>query len=145
MKAVLYVSKASQPFSIEALNDLLAQAQQRNQSLNITGYLYYHAPHFFQYIESESGEVDEIMGSITADERHKVINVLEETFTGARRFPDWSMHFVSFDQMQGLTLEEMVVEDLLSLGKVYQDKGAWKETLFNLMRTIARNRNKLAS
>ncbi|MDO3381235.1 BLUF domain-containing protein [Gilvimarinus algae] len=145
MKAILYVSRATEAFGDGALGDLLQQAEARNLELGVTGYLFYKAPYFFQYIESEGDEVTELMQSITRDSRHEVINQVEDEFTGARRFPRWSMQFVNDKVLNRISLEQIVIDDLLSMTDVYRDEGRWRQTLFQLVGTISRNQQTLAS
>lgn len=144
MQSIIYVSEATQTFDEQALRDLLLQAEERNQNLGVTGYLYFKAPYFFQYIESEDDAVETLMQSIAADERHTVINQLHDSFSGERRFPDWSMRAISEGTVRKLNLEQIIIDDVVSMNDVYRNEERWKATVTKVVATLARNRQNAA-
>ncbi|MCP8900041.1 BLUF domain-containing protein [Gilvimarinus xylanilyticus] len=144
MQSILYVSKATQTFDEQALRDLLQQAEERNRTLGITGYLYFKSPYFFQYIESEDNAVETLMDSIAADTRHSIINQLHDTFSGERRFPDWSMRAISEGTVRKLNLEQIIIDDVVSMNGVYRNEERWKATVTKVVTTLARNRQSMA-
>ncbi|UTF59163.1 BLUF domain-containing protein [Gilvimarinus sp. DA14] len=145
MKAILYVSQAEQAFDANALTELLQQAQERNQSVNVTGYLYFKAPYFFQYLESEADEAAEIMASIEKDPRHKVMAMFSEEFEGNRRFGEWSMKFINQQGLPRLILEQVIIDDMLSMNdEVYRNEERWQKNILKMVATIARNQQQQA-
>lgn len=145
MKAILYVSRAEQTFDANALTELLKQAQERNQSVGVTGYLYFKAPYFFQYLESENDEAADIMASIEKDPRHTVVLSFSDEFEGSRRFGEWSMRFINQQGMPRLNLEQMIIDDMLSMtDEVYRNEERWKKNIVKMVATIARNQQQQA-
>ncbi|WP_020208650.1 BLUF domain-containing protein [Gilvimarinus chinensis] len=145
MKAILYVSHAEQTFDANALTELLQQAQERNHSQNVTGYLYFKSPYFFQYLESENDEASEIMASIERDPRHKILTAFSQNFEGARRFGEWNMKFINQQGLPKLNLEQMIIDDMLSINdEVYRNEKRWKNNILNMVSTIARNQTQQA-
>lgn len=96
---VLYVSRATEPFSDAALDDLLDRARRFNVDHDITGLLLYDhvdavgLSQFCQYIEGPPGAVAAVMARIEADVRHARISVLHEGRSERRLFSTWSMGF----------------------------------------------------
>jgi hypothetical protein len=92
-----YVSTESRRMESQELVDLLDQALKRNKVKDITGLLLHREDSFFQVIEGEEAEVQQIFSSIRRDPRHHNVNVLFEGPIEAREFPDWQMGFVELD------------------------------------------------
>ena len=107
--------------------DLLAlcdQSADANFSLGITGYLYFRRGNFLQYLEGDELIVNALMERIKADERHQVTQIIYDNAIAQRRFPSWSMRFISPD---GVQLEDALTGrlDLLKLphlSKNFPDK-----------------------
>jgi hypothetical protein len=93
MKRILYLSSAKKQMSDFELNNLLEMARAHNKSKNITGLLIYIDGDFFQILEGNDWEVDNLFNNIKLDKRHKnIICVSNEKIT-QRQFPEWSMGF----------------------------------------------------
>lgn len=77
----------------EAVADMVAAAQMRNDRLNVTGALLYTGDHFAQILEGPSPAIDELMVSICRDDRHHNVNVLSRVSIILRRFINWRMAY----------------------------------------------------
>tara|TARA_A100000171_G_scaffold47980_1_gene54788 strand:+ start:1950 stop:2453 length:504 start_codon:yes stop_codon:yes gene_type:complete len=106
--ALLYISKATEPFSSDSLEQLAIDAQQRNQASNLTGLLLYSGTHFIQILEGDYHELNNLFESISRDKRHHSIKVLMGAPASERQFPDWSMGVIdisSNDRIDPHTLD----------------------------------------
>jgi hypothetical protein len=98
---IIYVSKAVTPLSGEALNYLLKQSRQWNESVGITGMLLYIERHilsqvtgrFMQVIEGNEEDIKSLFQNIKKDSRHHQITILQEGTISVRSFDDWVMGF----------------------------------------------------
>lgn len=89
--SLLYVSKATRPFTEQQLVDLLQVAREKNQRIEITGLLLYKDDKFMQILEGEKDVVLELFRKIACDPRHyEVVHLLDEYIT-TRIYPEWSM------------------------------------------------------
>lgn len=86
-----YQSRASAPPSDSELNDLVARARLRNQSVGVTGMLLYEDGRFLQTLEGPPEGLGTVWRSIQQDERHQDIEVLTEHYVEARLFSDWDL------------------------------------------------------
>ncbi len=90
---VIYLSSATNPFSTQALRDLLEHCRTRNKRNDITGLLLYREGGFMQVIEGPEVAVDKLYTQIQVDCRHSnVIRVIKEDIQ-QRYFSSWSMGF----------------------------------------------------
>ena len=90
---LVYVSSATSEMSEQDLVMLLEQSRSRNRKLNVTGMLLYANGNFFQVLEGQREDVEEIYRSILRDERNTGnIELINEEIT-EQTFPQWSMGF----------------------------------------------------
>jgi hypothetical protein len=94
-----YVSQATNDMGILGLMNLLEDAVHKNKRNGITGVLFYDNRIFGQIIEGYPQHVELIWKGITADPRHKEIQVLDITLLQKRRFSNWSMKFYGSDEI----------------------------------------------
>lgn len=88
---LIYSSAATQPFSNEALADLLSLARRKNATLGVTGMLLHVDGSFLQVLEGEPAAVDSVFRAISADPRHaQIVTIIKEPIP-RRAFSDWSM------------------------------------------------------
>ena len=90
---LVYVSSATREMSEEDLLFLLEQSRNRNKRQNITGMLLYAGGNYFQVLEGDIKDVEEIYEAIVNDERNKGNIVILKGNIKERKFPDWSMGF----------------------------------------------------
>lgn len=92
---IMYSSQASAPMSVDALEEILADARVGNVLHNVTGALVYVDGVFFQILEGDAGVVRRLMASIAADSRHHSVKVFYEAEVEARAFESWRMAYLS--------------------------------------------------
>ncbi|MCB1826599.1 MAG: BLUF domain-containing protein [Candidatus Competibacteraceae bacterium] len=90
---LIYVSSATHEMSEEDLLFLLKQARDRNKRQDVTGMLLYAGGNFFQVLEGEDKDVEEIYEAILRDERNTGNIVIVKEDINERTFPFWSMGF----------------------------------------------------
>ncbi|QOD60322.1 BLUF domain-containing protein [Polaribacter haliotis] len=88
-----YHSKSIDNLSFTDLENILAEANTFNSSINITGCLIYHNNSFVQILEGEKKDVLEVFSKIKKDKRHHKVNVLWENKTDKRYFEEWNMAY----------------------------------------------------
>jgi hypothetical protein len=94
-----YVSQASNDMGILGLMNLLEDAVHKNKRNGITGVLFYDNCIFGQIVEGYPQHVELIWKAISADPRHKEIQVLDINPLQKRRFSNWSMKFYGSDEI----------------------------------------------
>lgn len=90
---LLYFGVARKEFTTEDFDLLLAQARQRNESLEITGKLIHCEGTFIQILEGTEQAVDAVYASISRDERLVAIKLITTGTATHRNYADWSMAF----------------------------------------------------
>lgn len=93
LRQVVYISTATQHFSPEALEELLARARANNERSGITGILLYHDPSFLQIIEGTRDDVDRLMARIRRDPSHSSMRIVQDESISERDFKSWAMAF----------------------------------------------------
>ena len=88
---LLYVSRAVEPESAQAIDAILASARNHNLAQGITGILCYGGGIFLQAIEGGRNAVSELYGHIQKDERHQDVVLLHYEEISERRFGGWTM------------------------------------------------------
>ena len=76
---------------------ILRACRNNNPKLQIGGVLHYGNGYFFQVLEGPEAAVDHLYRTIGDDPRHTDVRTLERTRVPQRRFPDWSMKYVPFE------------------------------------------------
>ena len=95
---------------LAALHDILKSARHRNIRCGVSGVLLYNQKGFFQTLEGNKAEVDQVFERIACDTRHTHVQVLERRFVSSRIFHSWSMAYVEFPA--NATWSEQIVEEL---------------------------------
>ncbi|TRD10581.1 hypothetical protein FGU71_00990 [Erythrobacter insulae] len=86
-----YRSVAAVDLSARELQDLTTQARARNHKAGVTGMMIYQDGQFFQKLEGPPESLKTIWASISADRRHRDIEMLSEHIVPARLFSDWDL------------------------------------------------------
>ena len=92
-----YASKALKDWSPEELLALLKVCRDNNSARGITGMLVYSDRTFFQILEGEEKDVNEVYKIIAQDPRHTDVVTIETKKITEREFPYWSMGFENLD------------------------------------------------
>jgi len=108
LKRVSYISKSSRPFTRADIDQLAADAAERNRPKGITGMLMSSGDIFYQVLEGPVEMVDELFQKIAADPRHRDVLVLSaQDEVEDRQFPTWAMKKVNLDEGALSRLEPM--------------------------------------
>ncbi|MFT6389447.1 MAG: hypothetical protein ACJAUP_002840 [Cellvibrionaceae bacterium] len=102
---LIYVCSASKEMTEDELLRLLEHARARNLKQNVTGMLLYAGGNFFQALEGEKSDVEEIYKAIESDERSKGHIVVEKEVINERTFSDWSMGFKHLTSQNKATIK----------------------------------------
>ncbi|RZK30342.1 MAG: BLUF domain-containing protein [Hymenobacter sp.] len=108
MHHIIYLSRATTPFTNEQLQDLLEEARLHNAANELTGILLYGNDQFLQVLEGERGRVQTIYEHIVQDPRHHNVTLFADKQINARAFADWSMAYHPVDPAQFLEFTNYV-------------------------------------
>ena len=96
---LVYVSRAVEAMSTEALDEILGTARKNNSTYDITGMLLHHEGSFIQVLEGPEKKVEWLYEIISKDDRHKDASVVLRTHVGERAFDQWSMGYKRTDDL----------------------------------------------
>ncbi len=106
MKRLTYISRASKGLSAEEIQHINDISIRNNRIHRITGVLLYLRGLFFQILEGDEQEIDQLYTKILADERHiDILCLRSEHAVLERQFPDWAMKVINLDEHSDLLLE----------------------------------------
>lgn len=88
---LIYSSKAVPGITEKHLQDIIRQAETKNDLKGITGMLVYHDRTFIQMLEGNEQAVRETFDRITEDYRHTAVIELFSGYENKRHFADWNM------------------------------------------------------
>ncbi|MFD1468474.1 BLUF domain-containing protein [Hymenobacter caeli] len=98
----VYVSDATGPLTVEALQLLLRKARAYNHAHHVTGLLFYSdgagensAGAFLQILEGPEDVLRGLVSNIRLDTRNVRVRVLADGPVAERLFPEWAMGFVA--------------------------------------------------
>ena len=99
IKQLVYISKATVPFTTDSLKELTEVANVNNEKLNVTGCMVYASGYFLQLLEGSAESVDILYRKIEKDDRHKGTKLLLETKVDEDRrlFDKWFMTSFNVD------------------------------------------------
>jgi hypothetical protein len=132
LKRISYISKFSRPLTRDEIEQLAADAAERNRALGVTGMLMSSGGIFYQVLEGPREAVNTLFQKIGADTRHRDVLVLNaQEDIEDRQFPSWAMKKVDLDEMTVSRLEP--IKALLDAIIVQQ------EATQRLMRVLSRS------
>jgi len=103
---LLYASRADAPITAEQLQTILRQSKSNNLKHGITGVLCCSDDIYLQVLEGGRAAVNRLYNRITADPRHKDVELLSYQQINERRFGGWSMGQVNLSRLNpGLLLK----------------------------------------
>ena len=99
IKQLVYISKATVPFTTDSLKELTEVANVNNEKLNVTGCMIYASGYFLQLLEGSAESVDILYRKIEKDDRHKGTKLLLESKVDEDRrlFDKWFMTSFNVD------------------------------------------------
>lgn len=86
-----YLSNATVDFDAPALAQLVDSCRRHNTRLGVTGILLFLDGRFAQVIEGPAASIDEVIGRIDRDPRHRDIVVLADAAMAEPLFDGWNM------------------------------------------------------
>ncbi len=95
---LIYTSRASKPFTLDELANLLSHSRVNNARLGITGILLHDHGHFMQILEGRLRLIEPLYDRIATDSRHEDISLLAKFSVERRVFDNWSMGFYNADR-----------------------------------------------
>lgn len=99
MEQIVYTSTASEGVSAAEVFAIIASSARNNPQRDVTGFLVFAGDAFLQFVEGPSAQLDELLGVLKRDPRHRDIAILSRSAVSARTFPGWRMH--RFDAASG--------------------------------------------
>ena len=124
-----YVSQATHEMGMLSLMNLLEDAVHKNTKAKVTGVLFYDSGIFGQILEGYPAQLSFIWNSITADHRHKDIEILQIVPLQERRFATWAMKFYGSDEISKYVPELRV--------RLRGEIPAMPDEILTLMRSIS--------
>ena len=91
--SIAYVSASTTPMSDADVAEILTRSRTNNRAHDLTGALLYHGGRFVQILEGPEHEVRDRFAVISADPRHRAVQVMREERIADRQFPEWTMGF----------------------------------------------------
>lgn len=96
---LVYASRASEIYTPQTFDAILAASRKNNPPNGITGVLCTNGFIFLQMLEGGRKEVNETFCRIAKDNRHHDVQILHFEEITERKFASWSMGKVSFDRV----------------------------------------------
>lgn len=96
---LVYASRATEIYTPQTFESILAASRKNNPSNGITGVLCTNGFIFLQLLEGGRKEVNETFCRIAQDKRHTDVQILHFEEITERKFASWSMGKVSFDRV----------------------------------------------
>lgn len=89
------------------LEDISRVSRIKNLEKDISGLLFYHNGRFLQIIEANKNVLEELMSTLSADERHRNILRLVDEPIRKKSFSSWNMDSFNLDDHEQLDLAEL--------------------------------------
>lgn len=98
MIQLMYISRKSPNLNSDDINEILSIARTRNEALDVTGLLASLPGFFYQVLEGSEEAVNDIMVSISKDQRHDGVKVLYKRYIQDKEFAQWGMAHYLIDE-----------------------------------------------
>ena len=105
---LVYISQATRKMSSEALLEILKTAKENNQTMDVTGSLFYNGGWFLQVLEGPLETLNALYKKIEKDPRHKHSRILYNEPAKFRTFTRWSMNMTNLDDRQADKYDQLV-------------------------------------
>lgn len=142
MFGLAYASNATTKFDMVALRELEQKAIEKNERLDITGYLCFNHGNFFQYLEGSEQTVLELMQTIGEDDRHEVVNIVHVGNVGPRLFPSWRMRLLDSQAVKTVQMEHVLESVLLNMQEDLFGAEKVRGQVMKLVKLIAENQSR---
>jgi class 3 adenylate cyclase len=102
MKRITYMSRFAANLSAADVEQIGSHAAAKNKKAGVTGVLFSLGSMFFQIIEGNGEQIDDLFELMRQDPRHLgVVCLKSESNVIQRLFPDWSMKAINLDAETG--------------------------------------------
>ena len=91
MEQLLYTSTANAGLAADELFKIVTVSARNNPARAVTGFLVFADGAFLQLIEGDRSDLDELLGILARDPRHRGIAVKARRPIDSRSFPSWRM------------------------------------------------------
>ena len=95
LMSMTYASRANPDVSAKDFNEILKQAQVNNTANGITGMLTFNKDYFLQTVEGPRAQINRLLYSLIADQRHYDLQIIETCELKHRRWSKWSMNYAT--------------------------------------------------
>ena len=95
LRSLLYISESSmdRTESPAAMEHIVEASRRHNPAMGVTGALIFTGVHFAQVLEGSGPALEILMRRIASDERHNLVDILQDTEIDRRHFRAWSMAY----------------------------------------------------
>lgn len=139
-----YLSKATRVLNVKEVHELARTAAETNAKLGITGYLYAHTGHYFQYLEGPEPALSELMAAICKDDRHQIVQQHDLGKLKSRRFAGWSMRYLPASALSKIGLEHLLFELMQDATKIGYSEGWMRDKITGILDKLARFQSMLS-
>lgn len=109
IERIIYESRATgSTSSLLNMAAILSVSQRNNDRDGLSGILAAHGDRYIQVVEGPSGAIDQLLGRLAVDRRHKEILIVDRRPIGTRLFGEWSMANARFTPEISGTLDEVM-------------------------------------
>ncbi|WP_343551384.1 diguanylate phosphodiesterase [Pantoea sp.] len=137
LTTILYRSHLHDHVPIKTLEDMVAKANNKNSSSDVTGILLFDGLHFFQLLEGPRDAVQGIYDRICQDARHHNLVELMHDFAPARRFGKVGMELFDLREHDKDTVLQAVLDKGTSRYQL-----TYKDRALQFLRTFVVARDK---
>ena len=122
LNQLIYISQATRKMSSEDLIEIQKIAKANNETMDVTGSLFYNGGWFLQVLEGPSDTLKVLYKKIEKDPRHKNSRIIHEEPAKFRTFTRWSMNMTNLDDRQADKYDELV--EVMEAAKIDRKIGA---------------------
>jgi hypothetical protein len=105
---MIYISQATRKMSTSDLHEILKIAQDNNQSIDVTGSLFYNGGWFLQVLEGPTDTLKKLYNKIEKDPLHKNSRIIYDEPARFRTFTRWTMNMTNLEDRQADKYDELV-------------------------------------
>lgn len=135
LNQLVYISQSTRKMSSEELLAIQKTAKSNNETIDVTGSLFYNGGWFLQVLEGPAPTLTQLFNKIEKDPRHKHSRVLYNEPAKFRTFTRWSMNMTNLEDRQSDKYDELV--DVIEAAKTDRKIGAASPavTLLNIFKS----------
>ena len=108
LNQLIYISQATRKMSSEDLFEIQKIAKANNETIDVTGSLFYNGGWFLQVLEGPLDTLKVLYKKIEKDPRHKNSRIIHSEPASFRTFTRWSMNMTNLDDRQADKYDELV-------------------------------------